>query len=74
MSDTFEALRAQGEVNCIVGETLGEEHRKRGFPLEASLRNRRSRRPVCIGGLPYPPNRLHRVGPTLERTRLVQPV
>ena len=25
MSDTFEALRAQGEINCIVGEALGEE-------------------------------------------------
>ena len=25
MSDTFEALRAQGEINRIVGEALGEE-------------------------------------------------
>jgi len=25
VSDTFEALRAQGEINCIVGEALGEE-------------------------------------------------
>ena len=25
MSDTFEALRAQGEINRIVGEALDEE-------------------------------------------------